>query len=242
MKTPLDWLDSRTGCRKLIHTALYEHVPGGARWRYVWGSTLTFAIIVQFITGHLPLDELQRRARRARGKASITSTTCMPGGLGAARHPSFHGAAHGPAARPASHAGHDRWRLPRAARGELLVRARPARAHARDLAHRLSAAVGSTRLLGHEGRHESPLRRARGRATSLQRLVVGDANYGHHTLTRFFALHAGVLPALLVAAHRRPRRALPAPRPHRQAAQARARTRCSGPTRLLKDCVACSRC
>ena len=31
----------------------------------------------------------------------------------------------------------------------------------------------------------------------LQRLVVGGSEYGHHTLTRFFALHAGVLPGLL---------------------------------------------
>jgi ubiquinol-cytochrome c reductase cytochrome b subunit len=32
----------------------------------------------------------------------------------------------------------------------------------------------------------------------LQRLVVGGSEYGHHTLTRFFALHAGVLPGLLL--------------------------------------------
>jgi ubiquinol-cytochrome c reductase cytochrome b subunit len=32
----------------------------------------------------------------------------------------------------------------------------------------------------------------------LQRLVVGGDDYGHLTLTRFFALHAGVLPGLLV--------------------------------------------
>ncbi len=32
---------------------------------------------------------------------------------------------------------------------------------------------------------------------SLQRIIVGGSEYGHHTLTRFFALHAGVLPALL---------------------------------------------
>jgi ubiquinol-cytochrome c reductase cytochrome b subunit len=38
-----------------------------------------------------------------------------------------------------------------------------------------------------------------GVGTSLQQLVVGGADYGHHTLTRFFALHAGVLPGLLVA-------------------------------------------
>src|SRR2546427_1895977 len=47
----LNWLDHRTGFRKFLHEALYEKVPGGARWRYVWGSTLTFALAVQFITG-----------------------------------------------------------------------------------------------------------------------------------------------------------------------------------------------
>ncbi len=31
----------------------------------------------------------------------------------------------------------------------------------------------------------------------LQRLVIGGSEYGHQTLTRFFALHAGVLPGLL---------------------------------------------
>jgi ubiquinol-cytochrome c reductase cytochrome b subunit len=39
---------------------------------------------------------------------------------------------------------------------------------------------------------------------SLQQLLIGGAEYGHHTLTRFFALHAGVLPAgivLLVVGH-----------------------------------------
>jgi ubiquinol-cytochrome c reductase cytochrome b subunit len=44
MKALLDWLDHRTGCRKLLHEALYENVPGGSRWRYVWGSTLTFTL------------------------------------------------------------------------------------------------------------------------------------------------------------------------------------------------------
>jgi ubiquinol-cytochrome c reductase cytochrome b subunit len=34
--------------------------------------------------------------------------------------------------------------------------------------------------------------------TTLQRLLVGGSEYGHHTLTRFFALHAGVLPGLLI--------------------------------------------
>ena len=51
MKGLHDWLDQRVGWRKLVHDALYENVPGGARWRYVWGSTLTFCLAAQFITG-----------------------------------------------------------------------------------------------------------------------------------------------------------------------------------------------
>jgi ubiquinol-cytochrome c reductase cytochrome b subunit len=38
----------------------------------------------------------------------------------------------------------------------------------------------------------------------MQRIVIGGPDYGHHTLTRFFALHAGLLPGAtiaLVAAH-----------------------------------------
>ena len=37
-----------------------------------------------------------------------------------------------------------------------------------------------------------------GRRQRIAAIVVGGPDYGHHTLTRFFALHAGVLPALLV--------------------------------------------
>src|SRR5947208_11519222 len=33
---------------------------------------------------------------------------------------------------------------------------------------------------------------------SIQRLVLGGSEYGHHTLTRFFALHAGVLPGAII--------------------------------------------
>ena len=46
-----NWLDHRTGYRAFVHEALYERIPGGARWRYVWGSTLVFAFFVQVITG-----------------------------------------------------------------------------------------------------------------------------------------------------------------------------------------------
>ena len=51
IRSLLSWLDDRTGYREILHEALFERVPGGARWRYVWGSTLVFTFSVQVITG-----------------------------------------------------------------------------------------------------------------------------------------------------------------------------------------------
>ena len=47
----LEWLDHRTGVKDLLHEALFERIPGGARWRYVWGSALVFTFSLQMITG-----------------------------------------------------------------------------------------------------------------------------------------------------------------------------------------------
>ena len=51
MKPILDWIDHRTGYRAIVHESLYENIPGGSRWRYVWGSTLVFVFFVQVVTG-----------------------------------------------------------------------------------------------------------------------------------------------------------------------------------------------
>ena len=49
----LNWLDDRTGYRKLVSLLLIERIPGGAKWRYVWGSCLAFVFSIQAITGIL---------------------------------------------------------------------------------------------------------------------------------------------------------------------------------------------
>ena len=49
----INWLETRTGFKALIHEAFNERVPGGARWRYVWGSTLVFTFTLQVITGFM---------------------------------------------------------------------------------------------------------------------------------------------------------------------------------------------
>jgi ubiquinol-cytochrome c reductase cytochrome b subunit len=48
-----DWLDSRTGFRALLSSALDEPIPGGARWAYVFGSALLVTLVLQAATGVL---------------------------------------------------------------------------------------------------------------------------------------------------------------------------------------------
>ena len=45
------WLNRRTGLDSLLRTALYEPIPGGARFAYIFGSGLLFVFISQVITG-----------------------------------------------------------------------------------------------------------------------------------------------------------------------------------------------
>jgi ubiquinol-cytochrome c reductase cytochrome b subunit len=47
------WLDQRTAVKELWRGALDEPIRGGARWAYVFGSTLAFLFALQAITGIL---------------------------------------------------------------------------------------------------------------------------------------------------------------------------------------------
>src|SRR5207302_961851 len=51
MARMLDWLEERVGYRKPVAALLYEEVQGGAAWRYVFGSALTFMLGMQLVTG-----------------------------------------------------------------------------------------------------------------------------------------------------------------------------------------------
>ncbi len=45
------WINRRTGIDAVLRTALYEPIPGGARFAYIFGSGLLFIFISQVITG-----------------------------------------------------------------------------------------------------------------------------------------------------------------------------------------------
>ena len=47
----MEWLDRRTGINSLLHEALDEPIPGGARWAYIFGSGLLYLFLSQVITG-----------------------------------------------------------------------------------------------------------------------------------------------------------------------------------------------
>ncbi len=47
------WMDDRTGYSAVVKLITDEPIPGGARWWYVFGSVLTFLLVLEFITGIL---------------------------------------------------------------------------------------------------------------------------------------------------------------------------------------------
>src|SRR5688572_2422397 len=196
MKRLIDWLDDRTGCKGLVQEALYEKVPGGARWRYVWGSTLTFALTIQFITGIFLWMAYSPSSQTAwesvyyiqhemtggwmlRGIHHFTAQAMnillvlhlmqviIDGAYKAPREINFwFGIVLLLLVLGLSLTG---YLLPWDQKGYWATK----------VATNIAAI---TPLIG----------------PALQKVIIGGADYGHHTLTRFFALHAGVLPGLIV--------------------------------------------
>jgi ubiquinol-cytochrome c reductase cytochrome b subunit len=192
----LNWLDRRTGFRRIIEYSLYENIPGGARWRYVWGSTLVFCLVVQFVTGVFLWMSYSPSSQTAwesvyyiqnemsggwllRGIHHFTASVMnvllvlhlmqvvIDGAYKAPREFNFwFGLGLLLLVLGLSLTG---YLLPWDQKGYWATKV-------------ATNIMGITPVIG----------------PALQRLVIGGPDYGHHTLTRFFALHAGVLPACAV--------------------------------------------
>ncbi len=196
MKSLLAWLDDRTGYKDLLNEALYERVPGGARWRYVWGSTLSFTFFVQMITGiclwmayspgantawesvyyiqhQMTMGWVLRGIHHFAAQAMIIllilhlMQVMIDGAYKAPREVNFWlGLV---LMQIVMFLGLTGYLLPWDQKGY----------YATQVATKI---MGSAPIVGPQ----------------LQQLVQGGSEYGHHTLTRFFALHAGVLPLTLM--------------------------------------------
>lgn len=196
MKNLLAWIDNRTGIRDFVHEALYENIPGGARWRYVWGSTLVFTFVVQMVTGLFLWMCYSPSAQTAWESVYYIQFQMQGGWLLRGIH---HFTAQAMVVLLVLHLMQviidGAYRAPREVNFWLgLV---------------LMQIVLGLSLTGYLLPWDQKGYWATRVATNLmglvpfvgdklQQLVVGGTDYGHLTLTRFFALHAGLLPASLI--------------------------------------------
>jgi ubiquinol-cytochrome c reductase cytochrome b subunit len=191
-----DFLDDRTGWRGLVHEALFERVPGGARWRYVWGSTLVFAFMTQVITGLFLWASYAPSAQTAWESVYYIQHEMAGGWLLRGIH---HFMAQAMVVLLALHLLQvvidGAYKAPREVNFWLglvlmiLVLGMALTGYLLPWDQKgYWATIVATNLAG-----IVPFV-----GPSLQQVIVGGSDYGHHTLTRFFALHAGFLPATLV--------------------------------------------
>ncbi len=193
----VDWLDDRSGIRSLVHEALYERVPGGARWRYVWGSTLVVAFTTQVITG-IFLWMAYSPSTQTAWESVFYIQYEMPGGwLLRGIH---HYMAHAMVMLLGLHFAQVVWdgayRAPRELNfviGMLLMLIMFALALTGYLLPWDQKGYWATSV-GTNLASQAPIA-----GPDIRKLAIGGSDYGHLTLTRFLALHAGVLPGLLVA-------------------------------------------
>ncbi|MCA9071740.1 MAG: cytochrome b N-terminal domain-containing protein, partial [Planctomycetaceae bacterium] len=197
MKKFLDWLDHRTGMRDLMHEALYERIPGGARWRYVWGSTLVFTFVLQMITGFFLWTAYSPSAQTAWESVYYINEVMTLGRIVRGMH---HFAAQAMVVLMALHLMQviidGAYKAPREINFWLGI-----------ILMQIVLGLSLTGYLlpwDQKGYYATKVSTNIASATpvvgeQVQQLVQGGTEYGHHTLTRFFALHTGLLPFLLLS-------------------------------------------
>jgi ubiquinol-cytochrome c reductase cytochrome b subunit len=197
MNAILNWLDDRTGYKALVHEALYERVPGGARWRYVWGSTLVFAFTVQLVTGVFLWMAYSPSSLTAWESVYYIQHEMQFGWLLRGLH---HFTAQAMVVLLALHLMQviidGAYKAPREVNfwlGLILLKITLGLSLTGYLLPWDQKGYWATQVATKIAGIVPVV------GPSIQRLVVGGTNYGHHTLTRFFAMHAGVLPGLLIA-------------------------------------------
>lgn len=197
MNDLINWLETRTGFKAIMHEALFERVPGGARWRYVWGSTLVFTFTLQVITGFMLWSAYSPSTRTAWESVYYIQHQMFLGSIIRGLH---HYAAQAMVVLMAIHLVQviidGAYKAPREINFWLGIV--------------LMMIVLGLSLTGYllpwdqKGYYATQVTTNIMSATpavgrEVQVLAQGGSDYGHLTLTRFFAMHAGILPSLLVA-------------------------------------------
>jgi len=190
------WFDHRTGYRKFLDLMLLEHVPGGAKWRYVWGSVLAFVFAIQLITGLLLMTAYSPGDSTAWGSVYFIQYEMQFGWLIRGLH----------------HFGSQAMVV---LLGVHMLQVVIAGAHLAPreinwwLGLALAGCVLGLSLTGYLLPWDQKGYWATRVATNiagntpgiggeLKQLIVGGDDYGNHTLTRFYALHVAILPLTLI--------------------------------------------
>jgi quinol-cytochrome oxidoreductase complex cytochrome b subunit/mono/diheme cytochrome c family protein len=192
----LDWLDHRTGCRRVMRVLLIEHIPGGAKWRYVWGSCLAFVFIVQLITGLLLMTAYSPGESTAWGSVYFIQYQMDFGWFVRGLH---HFGSQTMVVLLGIHM------LQVVIAGAQL----PPREVNWWLGLLLMAVVLALSLTGYLLPWDQKGYYATQVATNiagnlpavgpfLQKVIIGGPEYGNATLTRFYTMHVGILPPLMV--------------------------------------------
>src|SRR5262249_45349316 len=196
VKKLCDWFDHRTGYRKLVSALLIEHIPGGAKWRYVWGSCLAFVFGIQLITGVLLMTAYSPSDNTAwssvyyiqyqmdfgwliRGLHHFGSQA-MVVLLGVHMLQVVIAGAHLPPREV-------NWWLGLGLLGCVLVLSLTGYLLPWDQKGYWATQV-ATNIAGNLPKV----------GPDLQKIIVGGPAYGHQTLTRFYALHVGIMPPLII--------------------------------------------
>jgi ubiquinol-cytochrome c reductase cytochrome b subunit len=197
-----DWFDHRTGYRALLSHALDEEITGGARWAYVFGSGLLTLFIIQVVTGLLLMATYTPAVTGAWASIYYIQHQVAGGWFVRGMH------SYGAQAMIVVLGMH-----------LLQVALYGAYKQPREVTWWLGLALlGVVQGLGLTG-YLLPWDQKGYWATkvatniagtvplmgpAIQTLIVGGGEYGQATLTRFYVLHVGVLPAsllLVVVAH-----------------------------------------
>lgn len=197
LKQLAQWIDDRTGALARMRQSRERTVPGGAGWRYVSGPAVLAAFLVQAFTGVLLMSAYSPSSSTAWGSVYYINQEMWFGWFVRGVH---HYSAQATMVLLAFHLfqtiwtaayrrpreftwwfgvgllvlcvafGHTGYQLPWDQKGYWSTKV-------------VTNIIGGTPVLG----------------PYVQKLLIGGTEYGNQTLTRFFALHVAVLPAVFVA-------------------------------------------
>jgi ubiquinol-cytochrome c reductase cytochrome b subunit len=191
-----NWIEDRTGLGGVIDAMLLEEIPGGAKWRYVWGSALTIVFSIQLVTGLLLMLAYSPGDTTAWGSVYFIQYQMDFGWLIRGLH----------------HFGSQTMVV---LLGLHMLQVVIAGAHLKPrevnwwLGLGLAGVVLALSLTGYLLPWDQKGYYATQVATNIagglpyvgsfiQKIVVGGPQYGNHTLTRFFGLHVAILPGILI--------------------------------------------